>query len=131
MILRTLASGIALAALVACAPAEVDIPFDDDGDGLLSDAEAELGTDPANPDSDGDNHLDGEELEAGTDPLDGDDYPYRGDYGIDDCRDTLSATGNAVGEITDNFSLIDQHGDRVKLHDFCARAVLIVSGAFW
>lgn len=132
MILRTLTAGLALAALVGCAPAEVDIPFDDDGDGLLADEELALNTNPADPDTDGDGHLDGEEVEAGTDPTDIDDYPYRGGYGVDGaCRDSITATGNGVGDITDNFTLTDQFGDGVKLWDFCGRAVLLVTGAFW
>ena len=132
MILRTLTAGVALVSLVACAPAEVKIPFDDDGDGLLTDDELALNTDPADPDTDGDGHLDGAEVEAGTDPLDIDDYPYRGGYGIDgECRDSITSTGNGVGDIAENFNLIDQFGDGVKLHDFCARVVLLVSGAFW
>ncbi|MCB9741455.1 MAG: TlpA family protein disulfide reductase [Alphaproteobacteria bacterium] len=132
MSLRFLAGGAALIALVACAPAEVGIPFDDDGDGLLTDDELALHTDPADPDTDGDGHLDGEEVEAGTDPLDIDDYPYRGGYGVDaECRDSISSTGHGVGDIAENFTLMDQYGDGVKLHDFCGRVVLLVSGAIW
>ncbi len=45
-----------------------DPATDSDGDGLLAEREAELGTDPLNPDSDGDGVNDGEEIDAGTDP---------------------------------------------------------------
>ncbi len=41
-----------------------------DGDGLSNEREAELETDPENPDTDGDGVGDGAEDEAGTDPLD-------------------------------------------------------------
>ncbi|MEX2122624.1 MAG: Calx-beta domain-containing protein [Woeseia sp.] len=41
-----------------------------DGDGLTNEREAELGTDPENPDTDGDGVGDGDEDAAGTDPLD-------------------------------------------------------------
>jgi hypothetical protein len=41
-----------------------------DDDGLSNEREAELGTDPENPDTDGDGVRDGAEDEAGTDPLD-------------------------------------------------------------
>ena len=43
---------------------------DPDGDGLTNGREAELGTDPRNPDTDGDGVSDGDEEAAGTDPLD-------------------------------------------------------------
>lgn len=42
---------------------------DSDGDSLIDQKEAELGTDPNNTDSDGDGYLDGEEVENGFDPL--------------------------------------------------------------
>lgn len=46
---------------------------DDDNDGLSDDQEADLGTDPLDPDTDGDGLLDGEEVATyGTDPLDSD-----------------------------------------------------------
>lgn len=51
---------------------------DQDGDGLLDSEEAELGTDPTNPDSDGDGLWDNTEVNMGTNPLnpdsDGDGY---------------------------------------------------------
>lgn len=43
---------------------------DADGDGLSNDEEAQLGTDPQNPDTDGDGVGDGDEVAADTDPLD-------------------------------------------------------------
>ncbi|ADV48614.1 outer membrane adhesin like protein [Cellulophaga algicola DSM 14237] len=42
---------------------------DCDNDGLTTDQEVSLGTDPNNPDSDNDGLLDGEEMALGTDPL--------------------------------------------------------------
>lgn len=51
---------------------------DPDGDGLVTDEEYELGTDPFNPDTDDDGLWDGEELSYATDPTwwdtDGDEY---------------------------------------------------------
>jgi peroxiredoxin len=41
------------------------------------------------------------------------------------------ATGNAVGSVTADFSLLDQHGQQVRLHDFCGREVLMVTSAMW
>jgi len=53
-------------------PSPTSQPADDqDGDGLNDTREAELGTDPANPDTDGDGTNDGDEVFIyGTDPLD-------------------------------------------------------------
>jgi cysteine-rich repeat protein len=47
-------------------------PFDpdDDGDGLPTADELDLGTDPLDPDTDGGGLTDGEEVDAGSDPLD-------------------------------------------------------------
>lgn len=116
-----------------CDVAPVDMPFDDDGDGLMSNDEEEMGTDPANPDSDEDGYQDGEEAENHTDPLDGDDHPYAGGWEIDACRSQMpeEGTGTTVGEIAPNFALTDQHGEELRLHDFCGKAVEIVAAAFW
>jgi len=57
---------------------------DVDGDALADDREAELGTDPANPDTDGDGLLDGFERTHGFDPLTG------GDGGLDADADGLT-----------------------------------------
>jgi hypothetical protein len=43
-------------------------PTDPDGDGLTTDEEAEIGSDPNNPDTDGDGLIDGEEVFLGTNP---------------------------------------------------------------
>ena len=46
--------------------------LDSDDDGLSDDEEADLGTDPNNPDTDGDGINDGDEVNCGSDPLDPD-----------------------------------------------------------
>ena len=112
-----------------CTPPVVDIPFDPDQDGLLDDAEAEAGTDPERAGTDG--HNDGAEVEAGTDPTDPDDYPYSGGWEVDDCSEGLVATGNSPGSVTYDFELIDQHGEMVRLYDFCDKVVVLASMAFW
>ena len=127
--MRTLS--LCFLALSACAVPSVDLPFDSDRDGLLDDEEADLGTDPDVYDSDGDAWGDGDEFENNTDPGDPDDHPYTGGWAIDSCRDSVLATGNSVGMITDNFDLGDQFGDGVKLHDFCGKVVLLEASAFW
>lgn len=116
---------------MGCAPVAVEIPLDADQDGLLADVESELGTDPDNPDSDNDGYTDGEELDLGTDPTDGTDRPYLGGWPRDACADSISPTGNQVGEVTDNFELLDQYGDKIELHHFCDHVVLMVSSATW
>ena len=104
---------------------------DTDGDGLDDGLEAELGTDPKAEDSDGDGYSDGDEVDANTDPTLSTDKPYKGGWPIDACRNDISPTGNGVGDIAPNFTLSDQYGDIVKLHDFCDKAVMLVAGAFW
>ena len=134
MSLRTLPSLIAAVAL-ACGTADVDVPLgsdmDSDEDGLSDADEIGHGTDPDNPDSDNDGFSDGDEIAQGADPLSGDDHPYTGGYGADSCRDEIASTGHAEGDIAEDFELMDQFGETVRLHDFCGRAVLLVSGAFW
>ncbi len=52
-----------------------NIDLDLDGDGLTTDFESRIWTDPTNPDTDGDGYNDGVEVNAGTDPLDPDSFP--------------------------------------------------------
>ena len=123
--------GLAVA-LLACAPAQVDMPFDSDGDGMMDGDEVVEGTDPANPDSDEDGFLDGAEFVAGADPLNAEDHPYTGGWTIDrECRDGIASTGNGEGDITSDFDLTDQFGDKVSLYDFCGRVIILAAGAFW
>ena len=93
--------------------------------------ELELGTDPDKPDTDADGWTDLEEVEGNTDPLLADDHPYTGGWAIGACRNDVESTGHDVGDIADDFELVDQFGDTLRLHDFCDRQVLLVSAAFW
>lgn len=122
-----------LALLAGCDIAAVDMPFDDDADGLLTNEEEDAGTDPLDPDSDDDGWLDGDERGQHTDALDPDDHPYTGGWEIDVCRSQMpeEGTGTAVGDIAPDFALSDQYGDTLRLHDFCGKAVMLVSAAFW
>jgi len=108
-----------------------DMSGDSDGDGLSDMDEAILGTDPDNPDTDGDGFSDGAEVNQNSDPKNGNHFPYTGGWRIGDCHADIVATGTDVGEISDNFELIDQHGELVRLHDFCDRTVLLSSATFW
>lgn len=104
---------------------------DSDGDGLSDSEEDDLGTNSQDTDSDDDGWDDQEELEGGTDPLDQDDHPYSLGWPIDPCRDDLQPNGDQIGQITSNFELLSQTGEMVRLHDFCGRAVFMITAAFW
>ena len=116
---------------IGCIPTVVNIDLDEDEDGLLSSEEEDLGTDPTNSDSDGDGHLDGDEVDVGFDPLDSEDHPYFGNYPIQRCDPEASGTGYGVGDVSHEFELEDQHGEMVKLSDFCGNVVLLVAAADW
>jgi hypothetical protein len=105
--------------------------LDWDQDGLTEVQEEALGTDPLNADSDGDGWSDGDEVDQNTDPLDSNSKPYLGGWDIDDCADDMSATGNDVGDVPEDFAMEDQYGDEVSLYDFCNRVVVLIGAAEW
>lgn len=121
------------AGLLACGPEEVidtgsyDPMADPDNDGLSNEAEEAIGSDNRNPDTDGDGWNDGDEVNGNTDPLNPEDHPYTGGWDIGACRDGVQPTGSNVGDVSDDFGLVDQHGDTVTLHSFCDRVVLVVA----
>jgi hypothetical protein len=117
--------------LLGCDPAVVDAPLDLDGDGLMSDIEEEIGSDPLNSDSDGDGHSDGAEYYSGTDPNDADDHPYMGGWQINRCESDPIPSGNGIGDVTEDFALTDQYGEEVSLYDFCENTVLLITGTYW
>ena len=108
----------------------IDQSADDDGDGLTNYEEEALGTDPSSVDSDGDGTQDGDEVAQGFDPLDADDKPYLGGYPVARCDSLPAATGNAVGDVTDDFTLTDQNGEQVYLQDFCNSVVILEASNF-
>jgi hypothetical protein len=114
---------------IGCAELKVDI--DADQDGLLNSQEEEMGTDPDLADSDEDGHLDGVEAEGGFDPLDPDSHPYFGAYPTKPCDPTPDATGYAIGDTSQDFALVDQHGEEVTLSDFCGKTIVLETSAFW
>ena len=117
--------------LILSGCAEIKADIDSDVDGLLNSQEEALGTDPNNPDSDEDGHKDGTEYQAGFDPLDSESHPYKGDYPTKPCDPQPESTGYAVGDISPDFELVDQHGEMVSLSDFCGKTVVLETSAFW
>jgi hypothetical protein len=104
---------------------------DADGDGLTLDEETALGTDPDEADTDGDGVGDGEEVEQSTDPLDDKDFPYEGGWAKGSCRKDIDGEGYSKGDVSRNFTMVDQFGEDVSLHDFCDRTIYMVFAAFW
>ena len=113
-------------------PPPPDPTLDTDSDGLTDAQEAELNTDPNNPDSDGDQHSDLEEVNANSDPLDSARFPYQGGWPIGACRDFVPGMGTAqIGDTLPTLILPDQFGDDVHISDFCDRNILFVFQAGW
>jgi hypothetical protein len=104
---------------------------DTDGDGLVDDFEAEIGTDPALDDTDGDGFLDGDEWSAFSDPLDETDFEYAGDYDHFPYPDDLAGTGFQVGDTVSDFALSDFHEQLVGLYTFYGNVIHVVSAADW
>lgn len=120
-----------LATILSGCLADVTVDVDPDKDGLADAGEAALGSDPGNPDSDDDGFNDGDEAAENTNPMDAEDHPYLGGWKIGACRDDIEPTGQAEGEVAGDFELMDQFDEKVSLHDFCDRVVLMVFAAFW
>jgi thiol-disulfide isomerase/thioredoxin len=128
-----------------------DANADSDEDGLTDAEEEALGTDPANADSDGDGFDDGIEIDAGTNPMYEFSHTYTGGYNVGFCESpygesATGATGTAVitqegetytwdaydnGDVLENFTLLDQHGEMVDLYSFCGKHVVFAVGAGW
>ena len=80
--------------------------IDSDGDGLLDTEEAQLGTDPFNPDTDGDGLSDGEEVRTyKTDPLD----PDTDLDALKDGAEVLTHKTNPLERDTDKGGVADGH----------------------
>jgi hypothetical protein len=121
---------------------ETDPDADDDGDGLSNAEEATWGTDPDSADSDGDGYSDGDEVNThNTNPAYAYSHPYAGNYNVGWCDEEPQPTGPTgsgqygalyrTGDVVSNFTLTDQHGERVDLYSFCGQYVMIAFGAFW
>ena len=118
---------------------------DTDEDGLSDGDEVDLGTDPLDEDSDGDGYADGVEVEEGTNPAYEYSHSYAGDYNVGYCDvppEPTGPTGTGVygqhswdvyqeGDVAENFTFMDQHGEMVDLYSFCGQTVHMEFGAFW
>lgn len=130
MILTTrLAFGWLLAPIVSIAVGCADKSSDDDD--LTADVgpDGEIQLDPSG-DEDGDGHSNGDEAELGSDPLDPNDVPYAGGWKKSRCPDDLAVTGDGVGQTPDDFALVDQYGEEWHLHDFCDSTVMLEFSGF-
>ena len=105
-------------------------PLDADGDGLTDAEEGALGTDPESADTDADRYDDGVEVAAETDPLEYYQHPFIGGYPPGP-GPTWHGTGWTVGDVLDNQSLLDQHGEAVDLWAFSGWGQLLIFGAPW
>ena len=109
-----------LLGLMACGDAK------DNGDDTGDDP----GLDPAG-DEDGDGFTNAEEEAGGSDPNDPNDVPYAGGWQKDlECADSTVSTGNELGQVAEDFTLLDQFGEELSLHDFCNHVVLIEFSGF-
>ena len=104
---------------------------DADGDGLADSFEDEVGTDPEAEDSDGDGFLDGDEWSEFSDPLNELDYQYEGGYGHFPYPADLEGTGTAVGDVVDDFTLVDSYGQEVQLYSFYGNVIHVFAAADW
>ena len=55
---------------------------------------------------------------------------YAGGYITNRCATTPTPTGTNVGDISPDWELTDQYGERVRLSDFCGSLVLLESAGF-
>lgn len=107
---------------------------DSDDDGLSDAEESALGTDPQDADTDNDGWEDGEEVKLGTNPNYAYSHPYYGGYNVGWCQDKPSAAGPSSGnryergDVVENFTLIDQHGEPVDLYSFCGQHMMLIFG---
>ena len=95
----------------------------------LGDIDSALGHDAG--DEDGDGFTNAEEEAGGSDPNDPNDVPYAGGWQKDlECADSIVSTGNELGQVAEDFTLLDQFGEELSLHDFCNHVVLIEFSGF-
>jgi len=134
----------ALSALVACGTDGADSSNDD---GFVDGQNG--GNASPDADNDEDGFTNGEESDAGTDPDNAFSRPYEGGYNVAGCETEPVATGPTgtarlessgqtyewptlvVGDIPENFTLMDQYGEMVDLYSFCGKHIMVAMSAGW
>ena len=129
--LRSLVGLAAAALLVGCTGGPSSEPLDTDGDELLDQFEAHIGTDPAEADTDGDGFSDSEEYLNYFDPDDDTDFPRAGEYPRHARPGDLEGGGSDVGEVLNDFVRVDQYNEEISLHEFYGNVVVLGIGAEW
>jgi thiol-disulfide isomerase/thioredoxin len=126
---------------------------DDVGSPPSFDGDADADTDAdADKDNDEDGFTNAEEAEAGTNPDYGYSHPYTGNYNVGFCDTPPAATGATgvgqfidpdtgevasewpslgEGDVPNNLTFMDQHGENVDLYSFCGKHVMILVSAGW
>jgi len=100
-------------------------------------------------DDDGDGWTNSEEEAAGTNPDYVYSHPYAGGYNVGFCETPPETTGPTgygtmggdgtvyewspyqLGDVPENFTLLDQHGEMVDLYSFCGKHIVFAVGAGW
>ncbi|HND33523.1 MAG TPA: redoxin domain-containing protein, partial [Myxococcota bacterium] len=116
-----------------------DPQSDEDGDGLVAEFEALVGTSTTSVDTDADGCSDAVEILGYFDPLNPADRPYTGAYprGPRPDQETLDAiiatSGEAFakGSLNPNWTLTDQHGQEIELRDFFGQLVVVDLASEW
>ena len=103
---------------------------DTDGDGLDDGVELGLGTNPAVADTDGDGQGDGAEVECHTSPTDPNEACYACGWMHND-PGSLVSKGAEVGDVIQNYELVDPCGERVELWDFARSYHILYMTAAW
>ncbi len=110
---------------------------DPDEDGLTTEFEESIGTDPLLNDTDGDGFDDATEVLTYFSPRNQDDHPYEGAYprgplmNGDAWDEYTDDAGWDEGEISRGWKVTDQHGDEIKLKRFFGSVVLIDMSSEW
>ena len=91
----------------------------------------DAGTEDTSSGGEGEDATAAPEETTGGDEPDTAEGPPPARWPVGECADQPAGTGIEVGDIAMDFELMDQHGQMVRLHDFCDKTVLVVGSAFW
>lgn len=134
---RSLLPFVVFSLAIGCTPTEDEVDTDPDRDGLSTDFELLIGTNPESADSDGDGHFDAVEHLQYFDAMNDEDYPYEGGWARRPLPtsaewDEMSAeSGWALNDFSGSWSAEDQNGDPLELSRFYGNVILVDFGAEW